>query len=77
MLNLTEYVPSIILEARTPNVDQIEYGQRLKGYFYAPNSGTYRFFAKHDDGVSLFVSKVKGSAEIQGTADLISTSFTE
>lgn len=34
----------------------------MKGYFYAPKTGTYKFTAAHDDGFQLYISDVKGSA---------------
>jgi len=40
----------------------------MKGYFKAPETGSYKFTAVHDDGAALYIQTTTGSAEANTTA---------
>lgn len=51
------------------------YVQVFKGYFVAPAAGDYIFRGLADDAIELFLSNVKGSAEVDYSAPLISGQY--
>lgn len=59
----------------SPDIYGTNYVQVYSGYFVAPSAGDYKFRALADDAVELFVSSVKGSAEVDYTAPLISAQY--
>jgi hypothetical protein len=62
---------SIKGDLQTPDIYGSLYGQVFKGYFKAPTTGNYIFRGLADDFVSLYMSNVSGSAEINYTSPLI------
>lgn len=59
----------------TPDIYGTNYVQVFKGYFVAPTAGAYKFRALADDAVDVFLSNVKGSAEIDYSAPLITALY--
>jgi hypothetical protein len=58
-------------DLQTPNIYEQYFAQIFKGYFVAPTTGNYIFRGLADDFVSVYLSNVTGSAELNYSTPLI------
>jgi hypothetical protein len=69
--NLTILEQDVRGDLQTPDIYPYNFAQVFKGYFVAPTTGNYIFRGLADDFVSVYLSNVTGSAELNYSTPLI------
>ena len=80
--DLSSYTGKITLKSTTtlhdfeiPYNDFNNYLSSFKGFFKAPKTGKFKFYASGDDSVAFYLSSVAGSTDPSNLVKLISTSL--